>query len=180
MSSRPRLPPMTTLMSPANPLARPRWAALQLWGRMSLRERTALQVAAWVLGLGLIWLLAIAPAWRTISQAPARLEALDAQLQDMRALAAQARELRAIPPGAAGDVQAGLKAATARLGAAGRLNMQGDRATLTLTQCSAEQLQAWLADARSTARAWPIEAQLTRSPSGQLAGTLVVQIPSSP
>ncbi len=58
---------------------------------LSARERIAVLAAGALLALALLWLLAIGPAWRTVSEAPARIEALDAQLQQMRQQAAQAQ-----------------------------------------------------------------------------------------
>ena len=52
----------------------------------------------------------------------------------------------------------------------------GDRATLTLTNASRRtSARDWLAEARSAARARPLEANLTRGPGGY-SGTLVAQL----
>ena len=67
------------------------------WRALGTRERRAISIAVWVLGLFLLWALAIAPAWRTVRTAPAQLDQLDAQLQQMQRQANEARELRAIP-----------------------------------------------------------------------------------
>ena len=72
---------------------------------------------------------------------------------------------------------AALKAATDRLGSAGRLSLQGDRASLTLTGVSPEALRSWLLEARSAARVRPSEAQLTRGPQGY-SGSIVVMLTS--
>ena len=58
----------------------------------------------------------------------------------------------------------------------GRLVVLGDRATLTLSNASGEQLRGWLAEARSSARARPVEATLNRGPQGY-SGTLIVALP---
>ena len=60
---------------------------------------------------------------------------------------------------------------------AAQLNVVGDRATITLKGASADALAQWLAQARSNARATPVEARLTRSataaaPAGQTPVTL--------
>ena len=62
-------------------------------------------------------------------------------------------------------------------GAAGRLQVVGDRATLTLSGVNGTQLSDWLAEARSAARARPLEANLTRGPQGY-SGSIVVAFPS--
>lgn len=149
--------------------------AAQRWAALDLRERRALQLAAGVLGLVLLWTVALQPAWRATAQAPERMAALDAQLQAMHALAAETRALREVAALAEGQAAPALQAATARLGPRGRLLLQGERAVLTLEGASAAELQAWLAEARAGARARPVEAQLTRGELG-LSGTVVVAV----
>lgn len=147
------------------------------WRALAPRERRGLGMAAWVVGLFLLWALAIAPAWRTVRAAPAQLDQLDAQLQGMQRQANEARELRAVAPLSGSQAAAALRAASDALGTAGRLQFVGDRATLTLTSANGAQLRDWLAEARSAARARPTEANLTRSPQGY-SGSIVVVLPS--
>ena len=118
------------------------------------------------------------PALRTLREAPARIDRLDAELQPMRALAAESRELRAAPPVGTAQAAAALQAATARLGAAGQLTLLGDRAMLRLDGVAAPALVAWLDEARATARARPLEAKLARGPAGGYSGTLTVGLGS--
>lgn len=136
------------------------------WQIMAPRERMAAQAGALALGLLLVWLLLLAPALRTLDQAPAKRAQLEMQLQEMQAMALEARELRALPPVPAAQALAALQAASDHLGANARLTVVGERATLSLTGVSPEALQAWLAEVRGAARARPIEAQLQRSPKG--------------
>ena len=57
--------------------------------------------------------------------------------------------------------------------------MQSDRATLTLvTGVAPEALRAWLTEARSGARARPVEAQLQRGPLGY-TGTISLTLGGS-
>jgi general secretion pathway protein M len=91
--------------SPAIRSPRPDTAALAQWlaplrawwGTLSRRDQRLMGVGALVLGLFLLWSLAIRPAWNTVRTAPAQLDALDLQLQSMQRMAAEARELRAAP-----------------------------------------------------------------------------------
>jgi general secretion pathway protein M len=147
------------------------------WQALGARERRGLTLAAWVLGLFLLWAVAIAPAWRTTRAAPAQLDRLDAQLQQMQRQAHEARELRAIPALGSSQSAAALRAATDTLGAGGRLQISGDRATLTLSGVNGSQLCDWLAEARSAARARALEANLTRGPQGY-SGSIVVALPT--
>lgn len=149
------------------------------WQAMAPRERRGIVLAAAVLGVYLVWAVGVQPAWRTLRSAPAQIEALDAQWQAMQRLAAEARSLRAQPAVPAAQAAPALQAATARLGEAGRLVVQADRAVLTLTDCPPEALRGWLAEVRSGARAGAVEAQLTRGEAG-LSGTVIVAFGGQP
>jgi general secretion pathway protein M len=148
---------------------------LAWWQGLARRERRMIGVAALVAGLALIWLAAVAPALRTLGRAPAQIEAAELQLQAMQRLAAEARELRAVPPVSADQAAAALKAATARLGDKARLTIQGERAVLTLNGVSSVTLRDWLAEARSGARARALEVNLARG-AGGLNGTVIVGV----
>ena len=152
--------------------------ARAMWLARTPRERLGATLAAAALLLLLVWVAAVRPALRTMREAPAQIDRLDAELRRMQTLAAESRLLRAEPPIPPSQAGAALQAATARLGAAGRLALQGDRATLTLDGVQPPALAAWLDEARSTARARPLEAQLTRSPKGGYSGTLAVGLGS--
>ena len=145
------------------------------WASRAPRERRYTGIGAAVLGLYLLFAIAIQPAWRTLAAAPARLDALDAELQQMKRLAAEAGELRAAPPVNAEQSAAALRAASERLGEHAKLSLQGDRAVLTINGATSSQLRGWLAEVRSGARARPLEANLTRGASGY-NGTIVVVV----
>ena len=148
------------------------------WAGLAQRERRLVRLAAWVLGLFLLWSVALQPAWRTLRSAPAKLDELDQQLQAMQVQAVDVRTLRATPPLPRAQASAALQAATQRLGTAGRLVEQGDRAVLTLTAVSSAQLRSWLAEVRAGARVRPVDVNLTRGEQG-LSGTVVVQLPGA-
>ncbi|MGY4830769.1 type II secretion system protein GspM [Sphaerotilaceae bacterium SBD11-9] len=149
--------------------------AQQRWAALPPRERTGLSLAAVAVGILLVWWIGVAPALRALRETPAQIDALDIQLQSMQRMAAEARELRGAAPVPATQAALALKSATERLGDKGRIAVQNDRATLTLNGVTGETLRAWLSEARSGARARPIEAQLTRGPQGY-AGTIVLTI----
>ncbi len=157
------------------PLKALRTEASERWRAMPARERLGISLAATVIGIAIVWMIAVAPALRTLREAPAQIDALDAQLQSMQRLATEARELRGTAPVPAMQAGLALKSATDRLGDKGRISVQGDRATLTLSGVTGEALRSWLTEARSGARARPIEAQLARGPQGY-AGTIIVTI----
>ena len=145
------------------------------WLGLSQRDRRGALLAATVLGLFIVWSVAVQPAWRSLARAAAELDAVDLQLQAMQRLASEAAELRATPAVPRDQATAALQAATARLGDRAQLSMQGERAVLTLTGVGTSALQLWLAEARAGARARPVEATLNRGPQGY-NGTLVLSL----
>ncbi len=146
--------------------------------RLSPRERNAVIAAAWVLGLGLLWWLALAPAIRTLGQAPAQHAAADAELSRLRAMASTAEAVRAqttAPAPGRADALRALEESMASLGATAQLSTAGDTPTVTLRNTPPEALALWLARVRINARLTPVEAQLngTTEPAGW-SGSLVL------
>ena len=149
------------------------------WRALSERDRRAAGLAGAAIVLLLVWWIGVQPALRTVREAPAQLDRLDAQLQTMQRQAAEATELRGTAPITAAQSTAALQAATARLGARGRLVVAGERATLTVNGATGAQLRDWLSEARSGARARPLQAQVTRSAQGY-SGSLIVAVGGTP
>lgn len=145
------------------------------WRGLASRERSGLALAAAVLLVYLIWALAVGPALQTLRRAPLEYDMLEAQQQTMQRLAAESQQLRATPPLPADAAVSALKAATERLGDKGRLMLQGERAVLSVNGVSPQGLREWLNEARSGARARPLEANLTRAGAGY-NGAIVVAI----
>lgn len=159
-------------LSPTRQLSR-RWAGI------APRERRALTAALLIVGVFLAWIILVQPAWRTLRDAPATIDRLDAQFQEMQSLATEVRELRAVAPVSAAQSGDALTAATVRLSETGKLALRGDRAVLTLSNASSEGLRAWLVEARSAARARPMELQLQRSAQGY-SGSVTVTLSGAP
>lgn len=147
--------------------------ALNRWQAMGLRERRALSLSGALILAFLVWIIAIQPALQTLQKAPAELERLEIQLQEMHRMMGESRDLRGIAPVSAIQAVASLQSATERLGKQGRVTIQGDRVTLTLTNARPEALKEWLFEVRSAARARPLEAQLNRSSTGY-SGTILL------
>jgi general secretion pathway protein M len=147
------------------------------WATMAPRERQIATVAGWLILLTIVVLVAVRPAWRVVSQSPAEIREVDAQLDDMRRLADEAQALRQRPPVPPAQSEAALKSATERLGPGARLQMLGDRATLNLTKVAGEALATWLEEARGAARVKPIEAGLMQVQPGVYSGTITVMLP---
>jgi general secretion pathway protein M len=155
--------------------AAPGLALVARWRALQARERLALSIAVGVVGLALLWTLAVQPAWRTLTGAPPKIERLEAEIVAMQALAAEARAAAAQPPLTAAQSSAALAAAAARLGPQARFAPQGDRAVLMLERANRRAVQEFLAEARASARARVVEARLQAGPEG-LAGTLVLAL----
>jgi len=148
------------------------------WAGLGARERSLLGWGGSALVLFLTWMLAVQPALNTLRTAPVQLDALDLQWQAMQKQAGEARELRGITPMTAEQSLVALKATTDRLGDKAKLSVQGDRAVVTFTGVNTGQLRDWMAEARSGARARPVEATLNRAGQGY-SGTLVVAVGGS-
>ena len=163
------------------------------WNSLLPREKTLVQVTAAVIGVALLWWLAVAPALQTLRTANTRHQALDTQLQQMKRLQAQAQQLQTQPKIGADESLRALEASVKqRLGTGGQLNVAGDRATVTLKAVPAEAIAPWLAQVRSNARALPVEARLVRNttaaaakpgeastpPPARWDGTVVLTLPA--
>lgn len=134
------------------------------WQALAAREQTLVLAAATLVAVALLWWVAVAPALATLRTAPARHAELDAQLQRMQSLRAEAQQLQSAPRNSRGDSVGALRAALAqRMGNTAQINVVGDRATVTLKGAPADALGQWLAQARSNARAAPVEVRLARS-----------------
>jgi general secretion pathway protein M len=154
-------------------------AAAAWWQGLAARERRLLAWGGVLVGVALLWWLALQPALRTLSQAPAEHERLDAQLQQMRREAVESQQLRALPSLPADQAAVALRAATDRLGAQARLVLQGERATVTFTGVGSGALRDWFNEARAGARARPVEANLTRGPQG-FNGNVILALGGNP
>jgi len=155
-----------------------RQQAGKFWQARAPRERQLLAAGAVAIVVLIVWLIAVQPALNTLRRTPVELDALDLQWQQMQLAALESEALRAaspVPPAQAADA---LRAATERLGSKAKLVIQGDRATLNFTGIAFEDLRAWLGEARSGARARPLEAQLLKAASGY-SGSISVSLSSA-
>ena len=146
------------------------------WSALAPRERRMAAVAGWLLLLAVVVLVAIRPAWRTLSTTPAQLKEVDAQLGQMRRLADEVQVLRQRPPVPPMQAEAALRSASDQLGSNATLTVQGDRATLTLRDVPGDLLALWLDEVRTAARARPLEANLQQSQAGRYNGSIVLSL----
>lgn len=151
------------------------------WKQLARRERRMVVAAAVLVAAAALWLGLLGPALRTLRAAPEQHRALDAQLQTMHDLQAQAQALQQQAPLSRAQAQHALNQATQQvLGQGAQISTQAERVTITLQSVAPEALALWLAQARANARAVPIEARLTRQNQAQgtrWSGTLVMALP---
>lgn len=152
-----------------------RQQAGRFWQSRAPRERQLILVMAVAVGGLLVWLALIQPALGILRQAPADLDRLDQQMQQMQLAASEMQGLRAASPVPTEQATTALRAATAQLGERARLAVQGDRAVLTFTGIEGDALRSWLGEARSAARARPMEAQLVKAATGY-SGSITVSL----
>lgn len=149
------------------------------WTGLAPREQALVGGALLVVGLALVWWVALAPAIGTLRSAGEQHRIVDTQLQQMRRLQAQAKAMQSQPRQAHDEAMRQLEAAIRQnLGVTARYTIAVDRVTITLTNTPPQGLAQWLSEVRTNARAIPGEAKLTRNPAGGWDGTLVVTLPA--
>ena len=88
------------------------------WQTLAPREQNLVRAAVALVVLALLWWLALAPALQTLRTAPARHATLDAQLQRMQALQAEAQQLQGAPRANPAGTVAGAGPQQCQVGAA--------------------------------------------------------------
>lgn len=155
-------------------------AALQAkWQLLEPRDKKLLLVALGVVLAAFVWWVLLAPPLNVLRQAAAQQRGLDAQLQAVQSLKAQAQNLKSTPTMKRDAALAALQSSVKSYGTTAQLEASGDRVTLTLRAMPADALAQWLALARTGARTLPLEARLQRTPGPTAAwdGTLVLGLP---
>ena len=152
--------------------------ANRFWLSLAPRERQMIGAGAVALVVVIVWMLAVQPALRTLRETPVELDRLELQLQQMQLAALESETLRGASPVPAAQAADALRAATERLGGKGKITIQGDRATLSFTAIQFAALRTWLGEARSGARARPVEAQLLKAPGGY-SGSISLTLPGA-
>ena len=151
------------------------------WQQLAPREQSLISFAALLLAVLVVWWVLVSPALRVVRQSDQQTQTLQARLQRMQSLQAQAQALQGRPVIGFDEAVRALERVTQdTLADTARLTLVGERASVTLQGSSADALSQWLTQARLNARAVPLEAQLQREDSDQGAvwrGTLVLGLP---
>jgi len=168
------------------------------WAGLAERERRMVRLVLTVVGLALVWWIALAPALNTLRTAPAEQAKLNAQLQTMTALQVQAQALKTQPRSSRDEALRALESSVHQgLGSNSQLVNSGssEGANILVRATPADALGPWLTQARANARAVPREVHLTRAQTGTAAtaaaadpadttkvrweGTMVMTLPAS-
>jgi general secretion pathway protein M len=148
-------------------------ALAQRWASLAEREKLMVTGAGLVVGLALLWWVALAPALQTLRAADAQHAQADAQLQSLRLLAAEATALRGQRTLSYEESLRNLENSVKQtFGASATLSVSDARASLTLKGVSADALAQWFSQARINARVVPSEARLQRSNAGSAASAV--------
>jgi general secretion pathway protein M len=147
------------------------------WKGLARREQHLLLLALAALLSAMLWWVGLAPALATLRAADAQHRMLDAEIQQMRNLQAQAKALQAHPKMAFDEARRQVEASVKQhLGATAQLAMAGEQMRLTFKGASAEALAQWLEQARLDAHAVPVEAHLMHSAAGPWDGMLLLNL----
>ena len=148
------------------------------WSGLAPREKAMVAAAGALVALALVWWIAVAPALATLRSAEEQHRALDAPLQPLLKLQAQAQAMQSQPKQTHDEALRLLELSIRQhLGLAARYTIAGERVTINLTGATSQALAQWLTQARVNAHALPSEARLTRTAAGGWDGTLVVTLP---
>ena len=148
------------------------------WQGRAPREQQLIALMTFAVAVLLVWLIAVQPALRILRETPPQLDQLDQQLQQMQLAAVESESMRSASPVPQAQAAEALRVATQRLSDKAKLVVQGDRATLTFTGVPFEALRTWLGEARSGARARPVEAQFLKAAAGY-SGSISVTLPGA-
>lgn len=150
-----------------------------VWDGVPPQVRSMGLLGAGALVVLLLVVFTVLPSIKVLRFAAADHQTLDAQLETMRTLSAQAQAIKNEPkPSQAEAVKFLETSIKQRLPGAAQLNVTGDRATVTLASVKPEALAAWLVDARTNGRLLPAEAKLARADAGW-SGSLVLNLPAA-
>ncbi|TXH87805.1 MAG: type II secretion system protein M [Rhodoferax sp.] len=137
------------------------------WSQRAPREQYLLAAGLALVLAALLWMLALAPALKTLRQHDARVATLQAELGRMQVLEAQAHQLQAQAAPGGDSAQQALQAQTSTLlGKQAELALRSGGATATLRAVSPQALGRWLAAIRTEVHAKVVQARLQRTADG--------------
>ena len=151
----------------------------QWWGLRVPREKWIMGSAAVLVVCALLWAITVAPALRTLRNYETSRIKLDADLQTMQNLQAQAQALQSMPKLSQSTSAQALRASVVKaFGKSADFTLNGGTALVTLRNVTADALAQWLTSARTEAHSAPVQAHLTNGPAGW-SGTFQMALPPS-
>ena len=140
----------------------------KFWGLLQARERLSVLAAATVLLFGIVWIAVIAPARKTLRDAPLQIAQLDADLATMRLQAQQVQNLRQAPRRAAPAdfIQTVNTKARAALGANAKVSQGPAEVRASVDSIAPAAALALLQDVADSAQARADELSLTANGNG--------------
>ena len=137
------------------------------WARLPARDKVLIRVASVLIIALLLWLVALAPAIRTIRSFDSTQKAQEAKLQQMLNLQAQAQSMQNLPRVSQAAAVTALESSIEQsFGNRAEIIFNGGNATVNVRGISAEDLAKWLSNIRTNARTVAIQARLTRTNIG--------------
>lgn len=147
------------------------------WRQRAPREQSLLAAGLALMLLALLWMLALAPALKTLRQHDARVATLQTELARMQALEVLARQLQAQSAPGGDSAQQALQTQTSTLlGKQAELSLRIGGASATLRAVSPQALGRWLAAIRTEAHAKVVQARLQRTAEGW-SGSVQLTLP---
>ena len=157
------------------------------WQGLAARERRWVSLALLLVGLALVWWIALAPAIATLRSASQQMPRLEAGLRLMQALKVQAQAMAAQPQLPPQETRRLLETSINQtLGTAAKMQVTADRATVLLKNVPPDALAQWLVQVRANARLVPMDVRLTRSPTAGFTngfgwdGSVTLLLPPAP
>jgi general secretion pathway protein M len=156
------------------------WLPLKAtYDALSVREKTILGFAAFLVLFAFIWLVLISPALQILKTAPAQHLVLDQEIQAIQKMAVEAKSIQAEPKEMPANFDLSLKSLSENM-LPGKTNIttSGDRVTISINGVSGQNLSQWLEAIRTQLHSKPQDAQL-KYVETQWQGTVVLALPSS-
>ncbi len=156
------------------------WLPLKAaYDALSVREKTIVGFAIFLVLFAFIWLVLISPALQTLKTAPAQHLVLDQEIQAIQKMALEAKSIQAEPQEMPANFELSLKSLSENI-LPGKTNIStsGDRVTIALNGVSGQSLSQWLEAIRTELHSKPQDAQL-KYVEMQWQGTVVLAFPSS-
>jgi general secretion pathway protein M len=154
------------------------------WRGLAPRERRLIVLAALVIGLAVIVLTLVDPAWQGRRKLQQELPVLRAQIAQLDALGQQARSLQSAPPvtdspsALKTQLEASLSAARLRSSLT-QMTTASDTLELKFNNVAFAQWWPWLEAALRETRLRVVDASITREPTvGLVAVRLVLEVPA--